>query len=176
MKVIKAALSCSILIYFILGAAAASFAKEYKDYRKTEGELIHEEAVLSAREGNYERALSLIKEAIDKTDRAPAVLADYAVILFWSGQYQEAIKVYENLPANYTPPDYVLPAIAKSYRISGNYPQAIALYRKYLNLKPDDKEAIQGLVYTYLDAGQLDDAESFINSEISQRQDQGRLA
>ncbi|MFZ5801066.1 MAG: tetratricopeptide repeat protein, partial [Candidatus Omnitrophota bacterium] len=96
----------------------------------------------------------------------PSQTFDYIVNLSWSGQSLKAIESYERLPADARIPDYVLPEIAKCYRISGQYEKAISIYQKILSSRPTDQDALRGLVYTFLDAGEPDRAYQLISQTI----------
>ncbi|MBU0758951.1 MAG: tetratricopeptide repeat protein [Candidatus Omnitrophica bacterium] len=125
----------------------------------------HNKAVLFAREGQFKEALELMKEVIGRESAAPGAIFDYIVILSWSGQCEEAIKAYEGLAQGYEIPDYAIPEIAKCYHVMGNYDKAIEFYQKYRNVKGREKDAIESIFYTYLDAGQIDNARRFIKQE-----------
>ncbi|MBA7518243.1 Beta-barrel assembly-enhancing protease [subsurface metagenome] len=167
-KALRAYLIFSCLIYamFLL-----SFAESLSSEKK--GNILHKQAVRYARKGAFEQALELIKEALEETDSAPEVVCDYIVILVWSGQCQEAINIYEGFSPTYDPPDYVLPEVAKCYRIIGEYDKAIHLYKKYLGAKGADEQATKGLIYTYLDAGQLDIARQYVQNKMEKDKEKG---
>ena len=127
---------------------------------------LHTTAVRCARDGDFERAFQLIKEALIETDNSPEIVSDYVVILAWAEQYREAIKNYNALPDTYTPPGYVIKQVAKSYRSIGEFDTAIDVYKKYLEDNGDDRDAVSGLIYTYLDNGQFDAARQYINERM----------
>ncbi len=133
------------------------------------GNAFREKAVLNARNGNFENAITLIKEALEKTNNSPEVVSDYVVILAWTGKYREAINAYEGLPKEYMPPNYILPEVAKCYRSIKEYDKAISLYKKYIDTKEKDKnkEATKGLIYTYLDSNQLQTAHQYIEERMA---------
>lgn len=102
-----------------------------------------------------------------ETNIIPALSFDQFRTLYWAGNYREAIKTYEWLSTSDIPPapDYVILEVAKCYRIIGDYGKAVSLYKSYLEVNSDDKNAIEGLIYTYLDAGQADAALRFVKEQ-----------
>lgn len=124
--------------------------------------VLRDEAVQSARQGNFTKALDTIKQALRKNKDSPQITSDYIVILSWSGNCEESIKVYEQFPYQEALSEYALPEVAKCYRIIARYDSAIKLYTQYLNKKSNDKTAITGLIYTYMDANQVEAARAYI--------------
>ncbi len=61
------------------------------------------------------------------------------------GQNARAAAAYQNALRYGYPDSTLLLQLAKAHHGQGNYPQAIKAYEDYLNLWPDDKNAIQGL-------------------------------
>ncbi|MBU1047408.1 MAG: hypothetical protein KKD89_01690 [Candidatus Omnitrophica bacterium] len=182
---------CLALIYIIL-LSPALIAEEIADIHADEklvsqgtditrdkvpfppGTTLHQKAVFLARNGNLEEAITLINKALEETNNAPEVVSDYAVILAWAGRCQESINIYEGLPADYTPPNYILPEVAKCYRTAKEYNKSITLYKEYLKLEIKDKEqeithkeATKGLIYTYLDNNQIDTARQYVEERIT---------
>lgn len=135
--------------------------------------LLHNQAVIYAREGDFAKSLQLLSETLKKDEGDLRLTLDYIVVLSWAGQCREAINNYEALPADSPLPDYVLPEIAKCYRISGQFEKAASLYKKILQSKPGEQDAIRGLVYTFLDAGKLESAYQLIQEAIEKDLSQG---
>ena len=131
--------------------------------------VLRNEAVQSAREGNFTKALGTIKQALQKNKDSPQIISDYIVILSWSGNSQEAVRVYEEFTHQDALSEYVLPEVAKCYRIINRYDSAIKLYTQYLNNKSNDKTAIIGLIHTYMDANQVETARAYIKELLKKR-------
>lgn len=126
---------------------------------------LHKKAIEYAREGDFKQALELIKKLVEERPDSPGLVFDYITVLSWAGKCQEAVKAYEQLARDYDIPDYALPEIARSYRIVGRYDRAIVFYKRYNNIKGKEEDAIKGLFYTYLDAGQLNNARDFVKEQ-----------
>lgn len=59
-------------------------------------------------------------------------------------------------------------AAAQSYRTASEYYKAIVAYKKYLEKNSEDKEAIKGLIYTFVDAGHLGLAREYVQERLAQ--------
>ncbi|MEW6171283.1 MAG: tetratricopeptide repeat protein, partial [Candidatus Omnitrophota bacterium] len=152
------------IICLILTTSCICFA-EKRESRNAK-ELLHKKAIVYAREGNYTYALELMQEVLSKTPDNPEVVSDYLIMLSWAGQYQEAVKMYQEFSKAYIVLDYAIKEIAKCYRLLNEYNQAITLYKKYLEKNEWDKDALRGLIYTYLDAHQFDIARQYLENQI----------
>jgi len=121
-----------------------------------------ERAIISAREGEQTEALRLIREAWAQEPHTPQMNFDYMAILSWNGQCAEAVKLYEGQAPDTVIPDYALREIAKCYRFTGEFKKATSLYAAYLERNPNDTDALDGFIYTYLDAGQFDEVSNYV--------------
>ncbi len=138
---------------------------------RPEVEVLRKTAVEAARAGDFSLAVEKISQALKEDAGSAAVLADYLVISAWSGKYQEAVDRYEGLPDKSIVPDYALIEVAKCYRVLARYDRSIALYQDFLSRHGHDKDAVQGLLNAYMDAGQLDTAKGFIDQAMSKDPD-----
>ena len=127
---------------------------------------LHDHGVDLAREGRLDEAITVLKDAIRETGDDPAVLADYIVTLNWAGKYEEAINAFKSLPAEYSPPAYLLNAVANSLRMTDATDDAITIYRHILDLDPADTGAIDGLTRMYIDLNRYADARQFIRLQM----------
>ena len=152
--------------YFSIISITTLVSTEESPAFQIRADSLHTTAVRYAREGDFEQALQLIREALIITNNSPNVVSDYVVILAWAEQYREAVKNFNLLPQTYNPPGYVMKQVAKSYRSIGEFDTAIDVYKKYLEINGDDQDAVSGLIYTYLDNGRFDDARQYINERM----------
>lgn len=77
-----------------------------------------DEAVALAREGQYEKALSIL-DSLHKINPSQELLADLIVVNTWAGQHEKAIKLYKKV-ADSALPLYVHKAILASAKEVGN--------------------------------------------------------
>ena len=54
-------------------------------------------------QGNYSKALSELRPFALYPERYPRHHSDYIVVLFWSGELEQAIRLYEEMPATIPP-------------------------------------------------------------------------
>ena len=87
---------------------------KYANLTNDERNAIREDAVIKAREGNYNYALNILDNLYKSEKTDYKTINDYITILNWAGKYQEAIDVYEKNKYDGMP-DYVLLNIASSY-------------------------------------------------------------
>jgi len=149
----------SLIAFLLLGSFGECPAQERINRN-------HRMAVRYAREGDFETALRLIGRALEETDNAPEVAGDYIVILAWAERYKQAIEAYETFPDTDAVPDYAVKLTARCYRLTGSYDKAIELYNRYLENNGGDRDAVSGLVNTYVDAGDSTAARRYISERI----------
>ena len=65
--------------------------------------------------GNYKEALSILSPFSSEPMKYPTIYSDYMVILFWDGKADEAIRLFEDLPASFPRRAYLLRNMAKAY-------------------------------------------------------------
>ena len=127
-------------------------------------------SMISARQwieqGNYSKALSELRPFALQPERYPRHHSDYIVVLFWSGEPEQAIRLYEEMPASLPKKEYLKRNIAKAYLDTGGYMKAASLYRSVLRSAPDDTDALQGLIRSQVAAGQVQEATESFNRFI----------
>ncbi len=110
----------------------------------------HARAIASARDGDYERALRLLKDLARRDPANKRYLYDRAVVLSWAGRDAEALALLPAIdPAE--APAYALEALAKSARNTGDHTQAQTLYRQILQRDAAYWQARLGLALTLVD-------------------------
>lgn len=118
----------------------------------------HQRAVEAARSGDFTTALPLIRRSLEEAPGDPTVVADYLVILSWSGAYAEAISAFEAVADPDALPSYLLPEIARCYREVGRFDMALQLSERAAQATPDDPKALEGLIVSLLQAGRWEEA------------------
>ena len=76
------------------------------------------EAVQWARDGEYDRAITRLRELRAAYPQDAPIAADLAVILQWAGRDKESLEVFDSLGAEMAP-DYALIAAARAARSTG---------------------------------------------------------
>jgi len=131
------------------GAAVTSAsAQDEADYRT---------AIEQARAGNGAQALPTLKRLSEANPARADMLGDYVVVLGWTGNDAAALALAERIDAA-TAPAYVLEGLAGSARRQKQGALAEALYTQAAQRFPQRVQPRVGLVYTALDAGQLEQA------------------
>ena len=128
---------------------------KYANLTNDERNAIREDAVIKAREGNYNYALNILDNLYKSEKTDYKTINDYITILNWAGKYQEAIDVYEKNKYDGMP-DYVLLNIASSYYRIMNLNKAEEILQPLVN--KDDKEATILLSQIYIKMSRIKDA------------------
>ena len=102
------------------------------------------------KEGKYKEALSLLSPFISEPMKHPIIVSDYLAIMVWDGRYDDAIRMYENLPYSFPRRAYLMRNIAKAYYEKKEFIKAFSLYQATLKETPLDEEAQKGLVLSLI--------------------------
>ena len=132
-----------------------------------------DKAVKMAREGSYDEPLRVLSGLHQKDTNNQSVSRDYATVLAWSGKDQEAVTVYESLPAQQ--PDYVLAAIGKSYRNLNQLDKSLAVYQQGETLYPDNVTFVEGQVRVLSDQGKFDEALAKADADMHKHGDRPEI-
>lgn len=109
-------------------------------------------------EGNYQKALDLLRPYTSDPLTYPEQYSDYIVMLVWDSKYEAAMKMYETLPASFPKRAYLKRNIGKAYYEMNNFSMASLLYREVVEQTPEDKEAQNGLVSSLIQTAEYDAA------------------
>jgi biofilm PGA synthesis protein PgaA len=126
-----------------------------------------ERAVVAAREGRYDEAISALRKLVSAGDASAAL--DLVVVLGWAGRHADAITAFESLPTTATAPAWLQRAAAASYRAQRRFAPAEALAHALLKADPDDAEAARLLSGVLVDAGRAGEAVVWMRSELTRR-------
>src|SRR5690606_37540254 len=97
----------------------------------------YDDLIIEARAGNYEPALAMLRlHAIDHPQDLQATY-DHVLIASWAKRSDEVTSAYEVLqPPPNRPPADVLEAVARAYRDTQRWDQALSHYRQGRRLFP----------------------------------------
>ncbi|MCP4748068.1 MAG: tetratricopeptide repeat protein [Desulfobacteraceae bacterium] len=121
--------------------------------------------------GEFAQALELMKPYIDYPEIFPSLYSDYLAVLVWSGNYTEAVRRFESLPAKIPRRSYLLRNMAKAYFDLESYEKATDLYQKTISIDPADHIALTGLTNCFIHLDAFDKAQT----ALQQFQAQHRL-
>jgi biofilm PGA synthesis protein PgaA len=116
-------------------------------------------AIDLARSGHYDQALKMLRELRAKYPSDITEVMDYIAVSSWAGHDAVAIKEYEKI-AKQPMPDYVLEAVAHSYRNTHQSEKALAVYRRGLKQSPGNEIFAAGEIRCLDDLGRYEEAET----------------
>ena len=108
--------------------------------------------------GKHREALAVLSPFVSEPMEHPTISSDYLVILFWDGQFEKAIAMYETLPPSFPRRAYLLRNMARAYYEKKRFLKALSLYRAAVKHAPTDEEARKGVVLSLIQTGDLDQA------------------
>jgi len=157
--------SIRIVNIFILALIAGLYAFPFP----TRGDLIDEvlkstvgskrqAALVAARKGNYDEALKLIADALEKSRNAPDILCDQILIFYMADKPLNALESYRKLPPKYKAPAYLEPVLAKCLYKSEDWNQALPAIEACLAKNPQDKDLSELQLKTCIAMGNYDKA------------------
>lgn len=129
-------------------------------------------ALLSAKSGNYDKALELIDNAIEKSKNDPDIICNKIVILYMADRPEKAIEAFKQLPADYQIPGYLLPVIGKLYHQIGKDNLAAIYLEKALKLDPQNKDIRNVCFDAYINLGRFDLATKLCDEMTQNQADQ----
>jgi len=106
-----------------------------------------------ARAGDYEPALDMLREQGPAANKR--AVQDHIVIAGWAGKPAEALAAYESLPPRTVLPADVQLTVARAYRDTQRWPQALDAYRTGTRVYPDQGAFSAGEIMTLADSGQF---------------------
>ncbi|MDZ4154599.1 poly-beta-1,6 N-acetyl-D-glucosamine export porin PgaA, partial [Methylicorpusculum sp.] len=122
----------------------------------------YQDALAAARAGNTQWALGQLDQLKTQHPKILRYLYDYIQILSWTDQSEAVIKQSQNLDLKQTPV-YVIEAVAKAARNTGDFIQSESLYRLALEKSPARFEPKLGIGLVFLDSGNYDRAIAYFN-------------
>ncbi len=132
-----------------------------------------DKAVLQARDGKYDEALATLDRLHRQDPANQSVTRDYIAVLGWAGRDQDAIDLYQTLMSQQ--PDYMLAAVAHSYRKLNQPDQALNLYRAGLQQYPSNVIFAEGEIRCLVDENKLDEALAKANADLAAHGDRPEI-
>lgn len=126
------------------------------------------QAVLLARKGQTDRAISLLKPIVKRRPGDQKLLGDYIVILGWAGKDEEALAFAHGIDLEKAP-SYVINSLAKSARNLDRFDRSLELYGLSIKRQPGTLDSQIGLALTLSDAGRFDEALKFLDTRLKKQ-------
>ena len=117
----------------------------------------HAQAIAMAREGELDASLELIEALRAEDPENLQLIYDEIVVLQWADRDDSAVALAAEIDSEIAP-DYVLRAVAKSWRNLGELETSANWYQLALTQSESDVDARIGLANVYADAGRFFDA------------------
>lgn len=147
----------------ILAGAAAPAAPNSAATPDTNSGTEHTRAITLAREGALEEALQILAGLRATYPDDDRLRNDELVVLSWAERDADVIARVAGIDLG-TTPDYVLSAIAKAGRNTGDMDLAISSYNLLLERDPENIDARLGIAMSLADAGYFEDAQRIIET------------
>ncbi len=162
MQIMRSGMWVTIIMIFALIIPVYVSANEIGPSEADKSDQQYNTSIALAREGKYEKSLSLLSLLVKQNPNETRYQNDYVVVLGWAGKDKQA---YEQLPKFNldNTPVYVLSALAKSARNIKQFDDAIRLYELASEKDPLNDQYKAGLVMSLSDNRQFDLALGTVN-------------
>ncbi|MDE2029640.1 MAG: poly-beta-1,6 N-acetyl-D-glucosamine export porin PgaA [Alphaproteobacteria bacterium] len=124
-------------------------------------------AVLQARQGHYDKALTILRRLRTGRFANRSMEMDYIAVLSWAGHDKQAVAEYEKVSRG-PMTNYALEAVGHSYRVLHEPEQALAVYRRGARQSPRNPVFAVGEIRCLDDLGQhavaMTQAEAYLNA------------
>ena len=129
---------------------------------------LYEKALKEYKSSDCEKAVKLLKEALEKDDRNAEAWMQLGVIEYGKNHYYEAARAFTKvsrlLPTGYE--SYF--NLGTVYETTSQFSDAMASYKKALELNPDDVEIMENLIRCYIRSNQnLDETKTLIHRVLA---------
>ncbi len=129
-----------------------------------------EDAVLLARRGDTARALQILERLRHDHPDDVDIARDLIVVSAWAGRDADAVRLFSALPRG-PHPDYVLEAVALSYRHLNQPADALLLYREGSRQSPGNPSFVAGEIRSLVDLDQVARAIEIADGDLQARGD-----
>jgi tetratricopeptide (TPR) repeat protein len=124
-------------------------------------------AAAASVDGDYEKALELVNEALANSPKSPQALAAKGDLLYYAGQYGSAANSYRN-QSELNPDDPIsLNNLANCFLKQGNFASAEFCYRRALKASPDFGLGYRNLAVLLVRQKKNEDAVSFFEKYLT---------
>ena len=132
---------------------------------------LHLLGAIAYKQGRYEEAIELIREALARNRRVPQFHNTFGAVLRAMGKFEEAIVAYEqavSLDAEYTQAYHNMGNVLL---LQGRYAAAIEKYERVISLEPQCAEAYNSIAIALQYQGRYDAAVEKCNQALSLKPD-----
>lgn len=113
----------------------------------------HYDALIrEARNGNYQPALSMLRQRLQQAPGDHRARSDYIVISGWAGDSRQIIETYERMGTAHKLDAQPLAAVAHAYRDERQWGKAVTVYRAGQRRFPSQNVFVLGHIMTLADA------------------------
>lgn len=110
------------------------------------------------KKGSNREALQILSPFISDPEKYPVAVSDYIATLVWEGRGDEAINMYESLPAPFVRKLYLLKNMAMASRERKEFSKALTLYENLMVQSPSDIDVQEGIWYCLFRSGKYTEA------------------
>ncbi len=116
-------------------------------------------SVARAGAGQTEEAITTMREAFNRNPKDASSCRNLALVLIFGGRHQEALSMAKKATTLKPEPEpYFYETLGFSYLVMGQYEEAIAAFKKAIDLWPDFRSSHIGLTASYSLAGRMEEA------------------
>ena len=146
----KTPLASFCLCTVLLAASTCVFSASPKEYNAL---------IKKAQAGDYQPALAMLRERNQTAPDDLRALYDHIIVAGWAGNTDEVLEVYRSLkPTRKSLPAEVQSAVARAYRDTKQWDQALALYRDGARRFPKQSSFSIGETMVLAEAGKTQEA------------------
>jgi adenylate cyclase len=110
---------------------------------------------------NYDKSIELEQQAIALIPNGADAHAFLAITLNWAGRPEEALPLLEKaMRLNPLPPSFYYLHFGSCYRLLRRFEEAVAMFKKAIQLTPNNALAYQGLACTYGQMGREEEGKA----------------
>ena len=147
-----------ILIAIIFG-----FTISNPSYSDENSNLLFEQAIIDARNGDHNKALSILKQLTEEHPEIDQYRNDYITVLCWAKKYTTAFAFFSDINLLDTP-IYVIENLAEAAIQTKHFNEATILYSRLLQLESSNRENHYRYAWSLIETGMQNNAFDAIKS------------